>query len=102
MARSLRSAGRIEVEHLMRMTTGLDLDETNSGFDPSSQMLYMPDDMAGFAVRAKLIAPVGKRWHYSSGTTQILVRRVRDGTGERERASPLSGANCSIRSACVT
>ena len=24
----------IEVEHLMRMTTGLDLDETNSGFDP--------------------------------------------------------------------
>ena len=28
----------IEVEHLMRMTTGLALDETNSGFDPSSQM----------------------------------------------------------------
>ena len=24
----------IEVEHLMRMTTGLALDETNSGFDP--------------------------------------------------------------------
>ena len=29
----------IEVEHLMRMTTGLALDETNSGFDPSNQML---------------------------------------------------------------
>jgi CubicO group peptidase (beta-lactamase class C family) len=29
----------IEVEHLMRMTTGLALDETNSGFDPSSQMV---------------------------------------------------------------
>ena len=28
----------IEVEHLMRMTTGLDLDETNSGFDRSSRM----------------------------------------------------------------
>ena len=32
----------IEVEHLMRMTSGLDLDETNSGFDPSSRM-YLQD-----------------------------------------------------------
>jgi CubicO group peptidase (beta-lactamase class C family) len=37
----------IEIEHMMRMTTGLELDEANSGFDPSSQMcLY--SDMAGF------------------------------------------------------
>ena len=42
----------IEVEHLLRMTTGLALDETNSGFDPSSQMVYLHDDMAGFAVKA--------------------------------------------------
>jgi len=76
----------IEVEHLMRMTTGLDLDETNSGFDRSSQMMYLPDDMAGFAVQAKLIAPVGKRWHYSSGTTQILARIIRDGTGGPEQS----------------
>src|SRR5207249_10490079 len=33
----------IEVEHLMRMTSGLDLDETTSGFDPSSRM-YLHDD----------------------------------------------------------
>ncbi len=39
----------IEMEHLMRMTSGLALDETNSGFDPSSQM-YLYGDMAGFAV----------------------------------------------------
>ncbi|MBR0715333.1 serine hydrolase [Bradyrhizobium liaoningense] len=76
----------IEVGHLMRMTAGLDLDETNSGFDPSSRMMYLPDDMAGFAVQASLIAPVGKRWHYSSGSTQILARIVRDGTGGPERS----------------
>jgi CubicO group peptidase (beta-lactamase class C family) len=76
----------IEVEHLMRMTTGLALDETNSGFDPSSRMMYLSDDMAGFAVQAQLIAPVGKRWHYSSGTTQILARLVRDGTGGPEQS----------------
>ena len=52
----------IEVEHLMRMTTGLALDETNSGFDPASQMFYLHDDMAGFAVNAAVVAPPGTRW----------------------------------------
>ena len=51
----------IEVEHLMRMTSGLALDETNSGFDASSQMVYLHDDMAGFAAKAALIAEREKR-----------------------------------------
>src|SRR5450432_1780779 len=61
----------IEVEHLMRMTSGLELDETNSGFDPSNQM-YLYDDLSGFAVKAPLIAPPGTRWQYSSATTELL------------------------------
>lgn len=76
----------IEVEHLLRMTTGLALDETNSGFDPSSQMVFLHDDMAGFAVEAPLIAPPGTRWHYSSATTQILARIIRDALGGPERS----------------
>jgi CubicO group peptidase (beta-lactamase class C family) len=75
----------IEVEHLLRMTTGLALDETNSGFDPSSQMVYLHDDMAGFAVKAVPIAPPGTRWHYSSATTQLLARVVRDAVGGPEQ-----------------
>jgi CubicO group peptidase (beta-lactamase class C family) len=75
----------IEVEHLMRMTTGLALDETNSGFDPSSQAVYLHNDMAGFAVKARMIAPPGKRWHYSSATTEILARIIRDSVGGPER-----------------
>lgn len=75
----------IEVEHLMRMTSGLDLDETNSGFDPSTRM-YLHDDMAAFAVNTKMIAPIGTRFHYSSATTQILARIVRDLTGGPEQA----------------
>jgi len=74
----------IEVEHLMRMTTGLALDETNSGFDPSNQM-YLYDDMAGFAVKAPLIAAPGTRWHYSSATTQLLARIIRDIAGGPEQ-----------------
>ncbi|MBO4222834.1 serine hydrolase [Bradyrhizobium neotropicale] len=75
----------IEVEHLMRMTTGLALDETNSGFDPSSQMVYLRDDMAGFAVKAPLMAPPGTRWHYSSPSTQLLARIIRDAVGGPEQ-----------------
>jgi CubicO group peptidase (beta-lactamase class C family) len=75
----------IEVEHLLRMTTGLALDETNSGFDPSSQMVYLHNDMAGFAVKAAMIAPPGTRWTYSSPTTQLLARIIRDITGGPEQ-----------------
>jgi CubicO group peptidase (beta-lactamase class C family) len=74
----------IEVEHLMRMTTGLALDETGSGFDPSEQM-YLHDDMAGFAVTAPMIAAPGTRWHYSSATTQLLARIIRDAVGGPEQ-----------------
>ena len=76
----------IEVEHLMRMTSGLALDETNSGFDASSQMVYLHDDMAGFAAKAALIAPPGTRWVYSSATTQLLARIIRDATGGPEQS----------------
>jgi CubicO group peptidase (beta-lactamase class C family) len=75
----------IEVEHLMRMTAGLALDETNSGFDPSSQMVYLHNDMAEFAVKAALIAPPGKRWAYSSPTTELLARIIRDAVGGPEQ-----------------
>ena len=74
----------IEVEHLMRMTSGLDLDETNSGFDPSTQM-YLYSDMSAFAVNTKMIAPIGSRFHYSSATTQILARIIRDLAGGPEQ-----------------
>jgi CubicO group peptidase (beta-lactamase class C family) len=76
----------IEVEHLMRMTTGLALDETNSGFDPASQMVYLHEDMAGFAVNAAVVASPGTRWAYSSPTTQLLARIVRDTVGGPEQS----------------
>jgi len=74
----------IEIEHLMRMTSGLALDETNSGFDPSSRMA-LEDDMAGYAVKAPMIASIGTRWHYSSPTTQLLARIIRDAVGGPEQ-----------------
>jgi len=75
----------IEVGQLLRMTSGLALDETNSGFDPSSQTVFLQDDMAAFALQAPLIAPPGTRWHYSSATTMILAKIIRDAVGGPEQ-----------------
>ena len=92
----------IEVEHLMRMTTGLELDETNSGFDSASRMLYLHDDMAGFAVKAPMIARPAR-----AGIIPARPRNCWRGlsampSAVRSRRSPSPGANCSIRSACAT
>ncbi len=71
----------ITLEHLLRMTSGLKLDETNSGFDPSSRMLFTQPDMAAFAQSASLSASPGTRHHYSSPSTIILSRIVTDTVG---------------------
>lgn len=73
--------GAITVDHLLRMTSGLDLDETDSGFDPGSQMLFIEPDMAGFAERARLKNKPGSTWNYTSGNTLILSRIIRDAVG---------------------
>jgi hypothetical protein len=73
----------IEVGHLMRMTSGLALDETDNPLNPSEQM-FAHDDMAAFAVKAPLIAEPGTRWAYSSATAQILARIVREAVGGPE------------------
>ncbi|MGJ5177876.1 serine hydrolase domain-containing protein [Bradyrhizobium oligotrophicum] len=79
----------ITIEQLMRMTSGLALDETNSGFDASSQM-EIHRDMAAFATHAPLISPPGQRWAYSSASTQILARIIRDAAGGPEQTIALA------------
>ena len=71
----------ITVEQLMRTNSGLALDETGSGFDPSYQMLYDEPDIAVYAQRVALVAAPGTRWSYSSASTHLLARIVRDRVG---------------------
>jgi CubicO group peptidase (beta-lactamase class C family) len=71
----------ITIDHLLRMTSGLALDDTQSGFDSVTQMLFGEPDMAGLAERARLEAEPGRRWKYTSGNTLILSRIIRDAVG---------------------
>lgn len=71
----------ITIDQLLRMTSGLALKETDTGFDPLTQMLYRERDMAGFAESAPLEAAPGTQWSYTGGNTLILSRIIRDAVG---------------------
>jgi len=71
----------ITLDQLLRMTSGLDLTENESGFDPVSRMLFLEPDMAGFAERAKLKQKPGQVWEYTSGNTLIVSAIIRDAVG---------------------
>ncbi len=71
----------ITLDHLLRMTSGLALDETDTPFAPVARMLYLERDMAGYAESVPLDAAPGSRWRYTSGNTLIVSRIVRDAAG---------------------
>jgi CubicO group peptidase (beta-lactamase class C family) len=73
----------ITIDQLLRMTSGLAIEESDTGFDPVSRMLFLERDMAGFAVQARLKAAPGTKWEYTSGDTLILSRIIRDAVGGR-------------------
>jgi CubicO group peptidase (beta-lactamase class C family) len=69
----------ISLDDLLRMSSGLAFDETYD--DPLAdvvQMLFVNGDMAGFAAAKTLVAPPGTEWHYSSGTSVIVARVLRE------------------------
>jgi len=84
---------QISIGHLLQMTSGLDIAETHSGYDPVSRMLFLSADMGGFAARAELGGVPGRRFSYTSGNTMLFARLVRDrlGTGAQGVWSFLDG-----------
>ena len=74
---------RISLGDLLHMSSGLHFDEGQA--DASSdlfRMLYGASDMAAVAIAQPLETRPGTRWQYSSGTTMILSRLLRDALGD--------------------
>ena len=70
--------GKLTVEDLLRMQSGLDAPEDDSPTGAIAQMEFVPGaaaDMAGFAARRPLKEPPGRRFEYTSANT-ILVDRL--------------------------
>jgi CubicO group peptidase (beta-lactamase class C family) len=98
--------GKITIEDLLRMESGLDAAETGTGFDPVSQMELCQSDMAGFAAGHRLKEPPRTVWEYTSANTLILDRLLGDAVGggaagmrqfaERELFAPLHIAGATM------
>ena len=74
---------RISLDHLMRMTSGLAFDQSDKALvGDLFPMLYTQVDTAAFAAAKPLDADPGTRWAFSSGTTNIVSRLIRDLHGE--------------------
>jgi len=73
----------ITIDHLLRMTSGLAISETDGLLGRVGRMLFLERDMAGYAASCNLQSAPGKAWGYTSGNTVILSRIVRDAVGGR-------------------
>jgi CubicO group peptidase (beta-lactamase class C family) len=73
----------ITLDHLLRMSSGLKFDETNGPFvSDVNRMLLRSRDAAAYALATPLIYEPGSHWQYSSGTTNIISRIIRDSVGD--------------------
>jgi len=69
----------ITIDQLIRMSSGLEFVEDYGDLSTGiTQMLYNTSDMGAFAASEPLVAPPDTVWNYSSGTTNILSRIIRD------------------------
>jgi CubicO group peptidase (beta-lactamase class C family) len=71
--------GRITLDQLLRMSSGLRFDEDMT--NPLADVIYMllgTGDVATYAANKDLEATPGTKWHYSSGTSNIIARIMRN------------------------
>ena len=71
----------VTLDHLLRMTSGLDVVEDQSGADPTSQMIFVEPDAAAFAADRGINNVPGTHWEYMSGSTILACRTIFDAAG---------------------
>jgi CubicO group peptidase (beta-lactamase class C family) len=69
--------GRITLDELMRMSSGLEFEEEYLPLYDATNMLYESADFAAYAAGKPLAAAPDTQWNYSSGTANIISRIVR-------------------------
>ncbi len=62
----------ITLNHLLRMQSGLEWDESYDKISDVTKMLFLESDMTKGQSSKEAVAPPGEIWNYSSGTTNLL------------------------------
>lgn len=69
---------QITYNDLLRMQSGLEWDEDYTGISDVTRMLFMEDDMGMVQAHKEAKAVPGDIWNYSSGTSNLLSRMLRE------------------------
>jgi len=72
----------ITLHHLMQASSGLDWEENYAGPSAVTNMLFKEKDMGLYAASCPRIDDPGKVFYYSSGTTNIISRIIREKVGD--------------------
>jgi CubicO group peptidase (beta-lactamase class C family) len=78
----------ITVRDMLAMASGLEWNEGYGNVSDVTRMLYLSDDMAGFASGKPSEATIGTAFNYSSGTSTMLSRVWQDRVGDASLAYP--------------
>lgn len=68
----------ITLNDLLQMSSGLEWEEVYSDISPATTMLYNSEDNGGVALRQGLEFKPGSHWEYSSGTSNIISKYLRN------------------------
>jgi CubicO group peptidase (beta-lactamase class C family) len=74
----------ITLNHLMQASSGLEWDESYFAPGHFHNMFMHSDDKGAYAAAQKLKYPIGTHWEYSSGTTNMLSRIIRQTIGDAD------------------
>ncbi|MDF1696457.1 MAG: serine hydrolase [Saprospiraceae bacterium] len=68
----------ISINDLLQMQSGLKWEEVYSEISPATKMLYNSEDNGKVALQLPLEFPPGTYWEYSSGTSNIISKYLRN------------------------
>jgi CubicO group peptidase (beta-lactamase class C family) len=72
------SRSEITLNNLLQMNSGLEWVEDYNTISDVTKMLYLDDDMTQTQLKKALIGKPNESWNYSSGTTNLLSRFIRN------------------------
>lgn len=68
----------IRLRHLLNMQSGLEFSEIYDEISDATNMLYGAEDVSDIPISNKAIAPPDSIWYYSSGTSNLLSKYLRN------------------------